>query len=162
MRRAEQQPARARRWSTGFATVTVLGIVAVIALLSIGALHDALFGEQLAGSRLLHQRATALAAIGLNDAMARIGAMPAPGSLAYVLHPSPDSPERISVQVRHLATRALPAGFSNGAFQTHHFEIESTAYVARGIRMTQVQGVMRVLPVVATAATAATAMGSPS
>nr|PZN63948.1 MAG: hypothetical protein DIU62_10470 [Pseudomonadota bacterium] len=120
-------------------------MVAVIAVLSAGALQDALFGEQLAGSRMLHQRATALAAIGLRDGMARIGAMEEPVALAYALTPLPSSPESISVTVRHLDAGALPAGFSSDLFQVHHFEIESTGHVARGIRMTQVQGVVRVM-----------------
>lgn len=124
----------------------VLGLVAVIGLLSASALHDALFGEQLAGSRLLHQRATALAEFGVEDGLRRLSATPPPQLQSYALQPLPGTTESTSVQLRHLGSSAMPAGFSAARFALHHFQIESTGQVARGIRMTQVQGVARVLP----------------
>src|SRR5687768_8712935 len=63
---------------TGFATATVLGVLAIVALLCTAALHDALFGQQLATSRTLHQRAAALADLGIEDALARLAALPLP------------------------------------------------------------------------------------
>lgn len=130
----------------GFATATVLGLVAVVALLSAGALHDALFGEQLATSRVLHQRAAALADIGIDDAMARVARLSAPGDQSFALQPLPPSTDSVSVSLHHVGATPLPKGFSLGRFDMHRFEIESTGHTARGIRMTQVQGVSRVLP----------------
>lgn len=130
----------------GFATATVLGLVAVVALLSAGALHDALFAEQLATSRLLHQRAAALADLGILDAMNRLTRQTTPGNLGFALQPFPPSTDSISVELRHLRAAPLLGTYSLGRFTMHRFEIESTGHVARGIRMTQVQGVSRVLP----------------
>jgi hypothetical protein len=58
-----------------------------------------------------------------------------------------DSTDSVSVTLRGLGTAAMPTGFSAGRFAAHHFEIESTGHTARGVRMTQVQGALRVLPV---------------
>jgi Tfp pilus assembly protein PilX len=133
----------------GFATATMLGLLAVIALLSAGALYDALFGEQLATSRVLHQRAMALADIGVAEALARIAAAPVPISGNFALQPLPGSTESVSVAIRHRGVLALSTGFSGGRIATHSFEIESTGHAARGSRMTQVQGAQRQLPGVA-------------
>lgn len=130
----------------GFATATVLGLLAVVGLLSAAALHDALFGEQLAGSRLLHQRAQALADFGIEDGLARMAAMSRPESLSYALRPLPSSGESAEVRVRHLGADAVPAGFSSGQFARHRFEIESTGFTSRGIRAKQVQGAVQVIP----------------
>jgi Tfp pilus assembly protein PilX len=145
-------PARRR---AGFATAVVLGLVAVVGLLCAGALHDALFGEQLAGSRLLHQRAAALAELGVQSGMARLAATDQSGAQSFALQPLPDSTDSVSVTLRNLGSAAMPGGFSVGRFATHHFEIESTGHTARGVRMTQVQGAVRMLPVAAPAPTEA-------
>lgn len=146
MRGAEHLAAASR---SGFATATVMGLVAVVALLCAGALHDALFGEQLATSRLLHQRAAGLAELGIHEAMDRLAGLDAPGSLGFALQPFPPSNDNVSVALRHTGAAAVPQGFSAGRFDLHQFEIESTGHTARGIRMTQVQGVSRVLPAAA-------------
>lgn len=146
MRRVEAHLAQRRR--CGFATPVALALVAVTGLLSVGALHDALFGEQLAGSRLLHQRAAAWADLGIRDAMGRIGAAATPLEASYAPELQPGTNESVSVTIRHLHSSELPAGFSAARFATHHFQIESTGHVARDIRLTQVQGVVRVMPVV--------------
>jgi Tfp pilus assembly protein PilX len=131
----------------GFATPVALALVAVTGVLSIGALHDALFSEQLAGSRLLHQRAAALADLGIHDAMIRLGNAAAfEGELAYAPRGLPSDVDAVEVRIRHLHSSALPSGFSATRFATHQFEIESTGHAARGIRMTQVQGAVRVMP----------------
>lgn len=141
---------RPRRCS-GFATLTVLGLVAVAALLCAGALHDALFGEQLATSRMLHQRASALADHGVDDAVIRIAALEAPQDLDYSIQPYPPSEDSVSVSVRHVGSTPMPRGFSAGRMALHRLEIHSTAHTARGIGMTQVQGATRVLPAAAPA-----------
>ena len=140
-------PRRGRR-SAGFATATVLGIAAVVGLLSVGALHDALFGELLAGSRQLHQRAAVLAELGLHQGMARLQLSPPQpgGEQAFSLQPIADSTDSVVVSIRHVGSSALPAGHSLGRLSAHQFQIESTGHVARGIRMTQVQGATRVMP----------------
>jgi hypothetical protein len=135
------------RLRAGFATAVVLALLAVVGLLCAGALHDALFGEQLAGSRMLHQRAAALADLGAQDGMARLaGGIPLTG-LSFALQPLPSSTDSVSVNLRNLGSVALPQGFSSARFATHHYEIESTGHVARGVRMTLVQGAVQVLPV---------------
>jgi hypothetical protein len=138
--------ATGRRARAGFATATVLGLLAVVGLLSAGALHDALFGEQLAGSRLLHQRAMALADFGTADGLARISGMPAPESRSYALRPLPSSTDSVEVALRHVGPGPIPDGFSAGRFVLHRFEIESTGHTARGIRAVQVQGAVRMMP----------------
>lgn len=161
MSRATSRCATRRRdvgWATprrqaGFATAVVIGLVAVIGLLSVGALHDALFGEQLAASRMLHQRAAALADLGILEGMTRLGASASPPTgLSFAIQAMSPSGDSTSVRLRHLASTELPAGFSAVRFAAHHYEIESIGHTARGVRMTQVQGAMRVMPVIAPAA----------
>lgn len=137
---------RERDLQRGFATATVLGLLAVVGLLSVAALHDALFAEQLAGSRLLHQRAQALADLGVEDGLARVAAMSRPESVSYAMRPLPSSTESVEVRVRHLGANAVPAGFSNARFTSHRFQIESTGFTSRGIQARQVQGAVRVMP----------------
>jgi type II secretory pathway component PulK len=139
------------RRCSGFATVTVLGLVAVTVLLCAGALHDALFGEQLATSRLLHQRAAAAADIGVAEAMGRLASLGSPGNLDFsvqsdFLQPGPPTTDTASVTLRYVGSTALPRGFSAGRFHLHRFEIESTGHAARGINLTQLQGALRTLP----------------
>jgi hypothetical protein len=127
----------------------VLGVLAIVALLCTAALHDALFGQQLATSRTLHQRAAALADLGIEDAIARLAALPLPQGQSYALRPSPTSTDSTSVTLRHLGAGAMPAGFSSAVLVAHRFEIESIGRTARGIHATQVQGVLRVFPAAA-------------
>jgi type II secretory pathway component PulK len=141
--RPSERLRKARR--AGFATATVLGILAIVALLCTAALHDALFGQQLATSRTLHQRAAALADLGIEDAIARLTALPSPQGQSYTLQ-SPPPTDSTSVTLRHLGGGTLPAGFSSAAMVAHRFEIESTGRTARGVHATQVQGVLRMFP----------------
>jgi hypothetical protein len=124
----------------------VLGLIAVVGLLSAGALHDALFGQQLATSRVLQQRADALAQWGVEDAMARLEAQTTPAAQHYALRPVPSSGDSISVDVRHVGASTLPSGHSSASLVRHDFAIESTGHTARGIHVTLVQGATRVLP----------------
>lgn len=135
------------RLRAGFATAVVLALLAVVGLLCAGALHDALFGEQLAASRMLHQRAAALADLGAQGGLARLAGGVPPAGHSFALQPLPSSTDSVSVTLRNLGSAPLPTGFSSGRVAAHHFEIESTGYVARGVRMTLVQGAVRVLPV---------------
>lgn len=130
----------------GFASATVLGLLAVMSVLGVAALHDALFGEQLASSRLLHQRAMALADVGTEDGLARLATQVLPGDQSYALRPIPESGESVEVKLRHLGKSAVSAGYSGARFALHRFEIESTGFSSRGIRARQVQGVVRVMP----------------
>jgi Tfp pilus assembly protein PilX len=137
-----------RARSQGFALVTVLGLMAVIALLSAGALHDALFATQLGTSRQLQQRALALAEQGLARGMAQVAAQDQPVDIPLVQGEETTSgaPDQAMVQVRYLGATALPRGSSAGRIAAHHFEVESTVHTARGTRITLVQGVVRHLP----------------
>lgn len=133
---------------SGFATATVLGLVAVIGLLSVGAMHDALFGEQLAGSRQLHLRAASLAEIGVQRGLAFLDPSQPLGmdqNLAFTGLSSPA--DNANVTLRHLGESPFPPGQSAGRLVAHYFEIESTGYSARGTRATQLQGATRLLPV---------------
>lgn len=131
----------------GFATAVVLGLVAVAAVLCAGALHDALFGEQLATSRMLHQRASGLAELGLQQAMARLEREAPATEVRFALQPDATTNESVGVSLRNIGIVTLPSGFSAGRIAAQHFEIESTGMVARGIRATQVQGAVRLAPV---------------
>lgn len=136
------------RSRAGFATATVLGLVAVIGLLSAGTLHDALFGELLASSRQLHQRAGALAEFGIQRGLQLLDAsLPIGATEEISLQPLADSTDSVSISVRRRGSSAMPAHNSIGRFVAHHFEIESTGYTTRGTRMTQIQGATRVVPV---------------
>jgi type II secretory pathway component PulK len=130
----------------GFASATVLGLLAIVSALSVAALHDALFGEQLAGSRVLHLRAQALADFGIEDGLLRLAAQSVPEDHSYALRPIPDSGESVEVRLHHTGTGSLPAGFSGGQFALHRLEVESTGFTSRGIRAKQVQGIVRVMP----------------
>lgn len=128
----------------GFATATVMIMLALVALLGLSALHDALYGEMLASTRVLQQRANALSSLGLQAGLARLHTLPATGSSGLSFQPLPGTDDSVSVTLRHLGT-TLPAGFSAGMFAAHHFEIESTGHCARGTRSTQVQGATRIM-----------------
>lgn len=142
MRSVEGKP----RQGAGFATAAVLGLVAVIALLSTGALHDALFGNQLAASRLLHQRAAMLAELGLHRGLGQLATMSPPQDASFTFEPLADETDNVTVELRYQGSSGVAPGFSGGRFTAHHFEIQSSAHVARGVRATRVQGARRVLP----------------
>lgn len=145
--RATDVQRRLVRLRSGFATATVLGLVAVIGLLSVGALHDAIFGEQLATSRVLQQRALAVAELGLQGAMARIAADTQARSLSFSLEPLPDATDTARVTIRHVGSSAIANGMSSPAFEAHHFEIVSTGHASKGMQMKLAQGAVRILPV---------------
>jgi hypothetical protein len=131
----------------GFALVLVLALAASIALLSAGSLQEALFGETLAGVRLLHLRAALLADRGVDEAMQQLAAAALPADFSRELRPLTGSAESVVVTVRQLGTSLPPAGFSFGRFATHHLAIESTGRSTRGTQALQVQGVTRVMPI---------------
>lgn len=134
-----------RRRHRGFATATVLGILSVIGMLTVAALHDALFGEQLAGSRLLQQRAVAAAELGVNAAVERIGELDQPAGFALAQQPDAGQPDTFRVAVRHLASSPPPAGTSASHLLLHHFEVESAGHTVRGVQARVVQGISRLM-----------------
>jgi hypothetical protein len=79
--------------------------------------------------------------------MARLTGGVPPAGHSFALQSLPSSTDSVSVTLRNLGSAPLTTGFSSGRVAAHHFEIESTGYVARGVRMTLVQGAVRVLPV---------------
>jgi hypothetical protein len=89
-----------------------------------------------------------VAELGLQHGMARLEALarvvPAHED-AFSLQPLGDSTDSVVVGIRHLGASHLPAAHSAGRLVAHHFQIESTGHVARGTRMTQVQGATRVM-----------------
>ena len=113
-------------------------------MLSAAALHDGLFGEQLAASRLLQQRAAALAELGIEEGLARLATLAAPQPLSFALQPMPPSNDTVRVVLQPVAAApAAPRGNSLGRILTHHFEVHSTGYVPRGLQVTLVQGASR-------------------
>ncbi|MET0281231.1 MAG: hypothetical protein ABW278_08920 [Steroidobacteraceae bacterium] len=148
MRRRSGNPPPPR----GFALVLVLALAASIGLLTAGSLQETLFGEALAGSRLLHLRAWLLADSGMAEAMHELTNAALPRDFTRELRPIAGSAESAVVSVRQVATGVPPAGFSLGRFAAHYFIIESTGRSARGTRAVQVQGVTRVMPQVTPAA----------
>lgn len=141
-RRAEG--ARRRR---GFALVLVLGLVAIISVLAAGSLQEALFGEALAGTRQLQQRAASLADIGIAAALAQLGAATPPADYTRELRPLPAPSDSVVVTQRTLGSSPLAAGYSSARFAVRHYQVEALGRSARGTRMLQVQGVRRVLPI---------------
>jgi len=134
----------------GFALLLVLALVAVIGLYAAATLRDALLGTLLAGTRVRQQRAFVLAELGIDDALQELAAGTAVADYTRELHPLPDASESVTVELRAVSTTALPMGFSAGRLVAQRFELHSTGHAARGARVTQVQGVLRVLPADAT------------
>jgi Tfp pilus assembly protein PilX len=135
--------------SAGFAMAVVLVLIAIMALLSVSAVQDALTSRTLATTRLYHQRAFEMAELGAAGAMAelRTGAMPS--AMPRQMHPAPSPTDSAVVTVSSVATNSLPTGFSAGRFVGHHYEISSTGLSARNARVVQVQGLRRIEPVMA-------------
>lgn len=141
MRRAAE-----RAGAGGFALVLVLGLVAIVAVLGAGSLHEALFGQALANTRLAQQRAASLADIGIATATARLAEQPAPADYTRELRPLPGAPDSVVVAQRSLGASQVAAGYSAGRFLAHRYEIEAQGRSIRGTRAVQVQGVVRLLP----------------
>jgi Tfp pilus assembly protein PilX len=129
--------------------VWVLMIIAVIALLGAGALHDTWFAQSQAGTRLYEQRAWALAELGLRAAAADLAAR-VPDESLHNLNPTANPTEHLTTRVRKLSERGLSAGFSAGRIIAQDFEIESTGYSVRGVRRSVVQGMHREIPAMET------------
>lgn len=125
----------------------VLALVAITGLLGVGSLHEALFGEALASTRVLHQRAGLLADAGVADAMRRLATTLSAADEAREFRPLAAIAESAVVSRRHLGRSTVASGFSIGRFETHYYVIESTARGPRGTSAVLTQGVARVLPV---------------
>jgi hypothetical protein len=132
----------------GFATAAVLALLAVVALLSVGALHDALFGEQLAGSRALHQRASVVAELGVQAAIVRLNSMESPAAFSFDVRPLSITQDSATVSIRPSGPTLPAQGFSFGRFVAQQYEVQSTAHTARGVRVTHTQGVVRMTPAI--------------
>jgi Tfp pilus assembly protein PilX len=133
----------------GFALLAVLALLAVIGLYTAATLQDALFGNVLAGTRVVQQRAFVLAELGVRTAEQGLSTTVPPADYTHELHPLADPQSSVSVVLRSTGADALPVGFSSGRFVAQRFEIQSTGHAARSARSVQVQGVLRVLPVAA-------------
>jgi hypothetical protein len=141
-----RRPVEMARRHRGFALVLVLGLVAIVGVLSAGSLQEALFGQALAVARQLQQRAASLADIGMAGALTQLAAAAAPADYTRELQPLPTPSDSVVVTQRTLGSSALPAGYSSGRFIARHYEIQAQGRSARGTRALQVQGVRRVLP----------------
>jgi Tfp pilus assembly protein PilX len=133
--------------SNGFAVVWALAIIAIVALLGAGAVHDSWFAQSQAGARLYEQRAWALAELGLRVGASTLTTTPAPDEVLRELRPTAIPTEHLAIRIRKLNERALPAGFSAGRLVAQEFEIESTGFSARRAQRALVQGMRRVMPV---------------
>jgi Tfp pilus assembly protein PilX len=122
-------------------------LIAIVALLGAGALHDAWFAQSQAGLRLQEQRALALAELGQRAGMADVSATSSPDEAAHDLRPAALASDHVTTRIRKLSERAITTGFSAGRFVAQEFEIESTGHSARGAQRTVVQGIRRVMPV---------------
>lgn len=141
--RRRRKTARHRR---GFALVLVLGLVAIASVLAAGSLQEALFGEALAVTRQLQQRAASLADIGLSAALAQLGAPTPPADYTRELSPLPATGDRVLISQRSLGSVSVTAGYSSGRFIARHYQLEALGRSARGSRALQTQGLQRVLP----------------
>jgi Tfp pilus assembly protein PilX len=126
--------------------VWVLVLIAIVALLGAGALHDAWFAQRQAGVRLHEQRSWALAELGQRAAAADIGATRTPDESAHDLRPTALAADQITLRIRKLSEREIATGFSAGRFVAQEFEINSTGRSAQGTQRTVVAGIRRVLP----------------
>ena len=131
---------------TGFAVLWVLVLIAIVALLGAGALHDAWFAQSQAALRLHEQRAWALAELGQRAAAADIRAAPAPDESLRDLRPNALAVDHVTTRIRKLSEREIATGFSVGRFVAQEFEIESTGHSARRTQRTVVAGMRRVMP----------------
>jgi Tfp pilus assembly protein PilX len=134
---------------TGFAVVWVLMLIAIVALLGAGALHDTWFAQSQAGTHLYEQRAAAVAELGLRAGAATLRATSVPDESLHEAHPTGNPADRLTTRIRKLNERGMNTGFSAGRFITQEFEIESTGYSARHAQRSLVQGVSRIVPAVA-------------
>lgn len=130
----------------GFALALVLGLVAIAAVLAAGSLHEALFGEALASTRQLQQRAASLADIGMTRALDELGATPPPADYTRQLQPVSNATDSVVVTQRSVGTSPVAAGYSSGKFAARHYEIEVLGRSGRGTRALRVQGVQRIVP----------------
>ncbi len=133
----------------GFALLAVLVLLAVVGLYTAATLQDTLFGTQLAGTRVLQQRAFSLADLGIEDTLQDLHGATLPADFTRELHPLAGSTDSVDVVFRNGGADALPTGFSAGRFIAHRFEIQSTGHAARGTQSVQVQGVVRIMPLTA-------------
>ncbi len=120
-----------------------MALSAVIGLISMGALHEGLFGEQLAVTRGLHQRALALAELGIEAGLDRLGTLVEPLPASFSLQPLEGTTDIVRVTLHPVASTAVPAGASAARLVLHHYEIRSTGHTARGTRAALAQGATR-------------------
>jgi hypothetical protein len=127
----------------GFATPVALALALLMGLLAAAALQDASLARTLATTRMLHQRAFAAGEIGLARVASELArpeaAVPAPGRISIPAHAT----DGADTSVLEVATIALPPGYSAGRVIERHFEVRSTGWSARGIRVVQVEGLYR-------------------
>ena len=86
----------------GFALVLILGLVAIAGALAASSLHEALFGQALAGTRQWQQRASSVADIGMAGALARLAATPPPADYSRELQPLAPAPDSVVITQRSL------------------------------------------------------------
>ncbi|MEO6185439.1 MAG: hypothetical protein ABIP38_00345 [Steroidobacteraceae bacterium] len=125
----------------GYATATILVVIAIIGSTSLWSYREALSGRTLANARLFQARAASLAGIGLQQAQARLFADPDASRLSWQRHPSEAREEEIALATRLLWTDSLPPGFSANRFIDRHHEITSIATSGLGTRVVQTMGV---------------------
>jgi hypothetical protein len=121
-------------------------LIAIVALLGAGALHDAWFAQSQAGTRINEQRAWALAELGLRAGTATLAAVRVPDESVHEMHPTANPADHLAVRIRKSKEHELAAGFSAGRFIAQEFEIESTGYSAHDAQRALAQGMRRVVP----------------
>ena len=131
----------------GYAVVWVLMIIAEVALLGAGALHDTWFAQTQAGTQLYEQRAWALAELGLRAATADLAAARDPDGSLHELPLNTLPVDHLTTRIRKLSERGLSAGFTAGRVIAQDFEIESIGYSARRAQRSLVAGMRRQIPV---------------
>jgi hypothetical protein len=122
----------------------MLVVIAVVALLGGGALHDAWFAQSLADSRLYRQRAFSLAELGLRFGVAELAAAAPTTSSTRNLQPTPVAGDALQVRIQRVGTDRVPPGFSAGRFIARDYEIHSTGRSLRGANSQLVQGITRI------------------
>jgi hypothetical protein len=123
----------------GYATATMLVIIAIIGSTALWSYRETLTGRTLANARLFQARAAVLAGSGLQAATQRLRNQPQAAGLSW-RQPAAANNEQTEISTRLLRTESLPAGFSADRFIEYHHEVISTASSGLGARVTQTMG----------------------
>ena len=127
--------------SRGYATATILIVVAILGSTALWSYREVLTGRTLANARFFQVRAASLAGIGLQAAASELRRQPAVTRLAWQQQAPGARDEQIGISTRLLRTETLPAGFSADRFLDYQHELTSTVSSGLGTQVARSMGV---------------------